>query len=178
MGQDEERRGAPRIVDSCDIVSAMPEAVDERKLFADFLRRRGLKTTRERTALFEEIFATHHHFDADDLVVRLRGNGKKVSRATVYRTLDLLYDCGLVSRVRLNDEKYRYERLLIGEHHDHLVCTSCGGVIEFVESRIEELQEAVCRKHGFAATTHSHQIRGVCAECQAREGKPRGSSTA
>ena len=156
----------------------MTEAVDERRLFADFLRRRGLKTTRERTALFEEIFATHHHFDADDLVVRLRGKGKKVSRATVYRTLDLLYDCGLVSRVRLNDEKYRYERLLVGEHHDHLVCISCGGVIEFVESRIEELQEAVCRKYGFAATTHSHQIRGVCAECQARDGKSGGASPA
>jgi Fur family ferric uptake transcriptional regulator len=156
----------------------MTEAVEERRLFADFLRRRGLKTTRERTALFEEIFATHHHFDADDLVVRLRGKGKKVSRATVYRTLDLLYDCGLVSRVRLNDEKYRYERLLVGEHHDHLVCTSCGGVLEFVDPRIEELQEAVCRKYGFAPTTHSHQIRGVCAECQAREGKSRGPAPA
>ncbi|MFN7989837.1 MAG: Fur family transcriptional regulator [Thermoanaerobaculia bacterium] len=156
----------------------MTETVEERRLFADFLRRRGLKTTRERTALFEEIFATHHHFDADDLVVRLRGKGKKVSRATVYRTLDLLYDCGLVSRVRLNDEKYRYERLLVGEHHDHLVCTSCGGVIEFVDPRIEELQEAVCKRYSFAATTHSHQIRGVCAECQAREGKSGRGATA
>ena len=156
----------------------MTDTVEERRLFADFLRRRGLKTTRERTALFEEIFATHHHFDADDLVVRPRGKGKKVSRATVYRTLDLLYDCGLVSRVRLNDEKYRYERLRIGEHHDHLICTGCSAVIEFVEPRIEELQESVCRKYGFSPTTHSHQIRGFCAECQAREGKSRGAAGA
>ena len=80
--------------------------------------------------------------------------------------------------MRLNDEKYRYERLLVGEHHDHLVCTSCGGVIEFVDPRIEELQEAVCKKFGFAPTTHSHQIRGVCAECQAKEGKSRGAAPA
>lgn len=156
----------------------MTQTTAERRLFSDFLRRRGLKTTRERSALFDEIFATHRHFDADDLVGRMRERGKKVSRATVYRTLELLHECGLVNRVRLNDEKYRYERLLVGEHHDHLVCTSCGGVIEFVEPRIEELQETVCRKYGFAATTHSHQIRGICADCQVRDGKSRGVSPA
>jgi Fur family ferric uptake transcriptional regulator len=145
---------------------------EERALFGEFLKRKGLKTTRERTALFDEIFSTHRHFDADDLVLRMREKGKKISRATVYRTLELLTECGLVGRVRLNEEKYRYERLQKGEHHDHLVCTSCGRIIEFVEPRIERLQDVVCERYGFLATSHSHQIRGFCASCQRRQARP------
>jgi Fur family ferric uptake transcriptional regulator len=139
---------------------------DERRLFDDFLRKKGLKVTRERTALFEEIFSTHRHFDAEDLVIRMRDRGTRVSRATIYRTLELLCECGLAGRVRLNEEKYRYERLRKGEHHDHLVCSSCGKVIEFVDAAIEKRQEAVCREHDFAATSHAHQIRGICSQCR------------
>lgn len=149
----------------------MSSHTEERRLFSDFLKRRGLKTTRERTALFDEIFSTHRHFDAEDLVLRMRERGAKISRATVYRTLELLFECGLVGRVRLNEEKYRYERLRKGEHHDHLVCTSCGKVIEFVDRAIERRQEAVCRQHDFLASSHAHQIRGLCASCRPRGGK-------
>lgn len=144
---------------------------EERAQFAEFLKRKGLKTTRERAALFDEIFSTHRHFDAEDLVLRMRERGKKISRATVYRTLELLHECGLVGRVRLNEEKYRYERLRKGEHHDHLVCTGCGKVIEFVEPRIEELQDAVCSRYDFAASSHSHQIWGLCGPCRKRENR-------
>jgi Fur family ferric uptake transcriptional regulator len=155
----------------------MPASPEERTLFSDFLKQKGLKSTPERNALFDEIFSTHKHFDAEDLVARMRTKGKTVSRATVYRTLELLHDCGLVGRVRLNEEKYRYERLHLGEHHDHLVCTGCGRVIEFVEPRIEKLQDLVCERHGFLATSHSHQIRGVCASCQ-RKRAPRPARSA
>jgi Fur family ferric uptake transcriptional regulator len=139
---------------------------EERRVFDDFLRRKSLKVTRERTSLFDEIFSTHRHFDAEDLVIRMRERGTKISRATIYRTLDLLHECGLVGRVRLNEEKYRYERLRKGEHHDHLVCSTCGRVIEFVDPAIERRQDAVCRTFDFVATSHSHQIRGVCSSCR------------
>ncbi|MCM3877222.1 MAG: transcriptional repressor [Thermoanaerobaculia bacterium] len=144
----------------------MNQNADERRVFDDFLRKRSLKVTRERTALFDEIFSTHRHFDAEDLVIRMRDRGTKVSRATIYRTLELLHECGLVGRVRLNEEKYRYERLRKGEHHDHLVCSNCGKVIEFIDAAIEKRQEAVCREYDFAATSHSHQIRGICSACR------------
>ncbi len=111
---------------------------EERRVFTEFLKKKGLKTTRERTALFDEIFSAHRHFDAEDLVIRMRERGTKISRATIYRTLEILHECGLVGRVRLNEEKYRYERLKRGEHHDHLVCTSCGKVIEFNDARDRE----------------------------------------
>jgi Fur family ferric uptake transcriptional regulator len=151
---------------------AVPNTALERRAFSEFLVRKGLKTTKERNLLFDEIFSTHRHFDADDLVARMREKGKKISRATVYRTLELLFECGLVGRVRLNEEKYRYERLRKGEHHDHLVCTGCGRVIEFVEPRIEELQDAVCRRNDFTPTSHSHQIWGLCGSCKKRAGRP------
>jgi Fur family ferric uptake transcriptional regulator len=144
---------------------------EERRLFGEFLKRKGLKTTRERSALFGEIFSTHRHFDAEDLVIRMREHGTKISRATIYRTLELLHECGLVGRVRLNEEKYRYERLRKGEHHDHLVCTGCGKVIEFIDPAIEHRQDAVCRAHDFVATSHSHQIWGLCGACRSRAGR-------
>jgi Fur family ferric uptake transcriptional regulator len=149
---------------------------EERRSFSEFLKRRGLKTTRERTALFDEIFSTHRHFDAEDLVLRMRERGTKISRATVYRTLELLVDCGLVGRVRLNEEKYRYERLRKGEHHDHLVCTSCGKVIEFVDRAIERRQEAICKANDFVSLSHSHWIRGLCASCRGRSGQRRSAA--
>jgi Fur family ferric uptake transcriptional regulator len=145
--------------------------LEERRVFTEFLKKKSLKSTRERAALFDEIFSTHRHFDAEDLVIRMRERGTKISRATIYRTLEILHECGLVGRVRLNEEKYRYERLKRGEHHDHLVCTSCGKVIEFVDRAIEKRQIAVCRAHDFAATSHSHQIWGRCSSCRGRSGR-------
>jgi Fur family ferric uptake transcriptional regulator len=138
----------------------------EAVLFRSYLKQRGLKLTPERRDLFDEIFRRHEHFEADELHFRLRRQGKKISRATVYRGLELLVDSGVVGRVRVGEEGYRYERLHAGEHHDHLICTGCGRIIEFFEPKIERLQDAICAAHGFRAVAHSHQIRGLCRECQ------------
>ncbi len=93
---------------------------------------------------------------------------KKISRATIYRTLELLVDSGIVGRVRIGESGYRYERLRAGEHHDHLICNECGRVIEFFEPRIEQLQDEVCERYGFLPLTHSHQMRGICRQCRPR----------
>ena len=121
----------------------------ERDIFRKYLERRGFKLTAERQALFDELFARHEHFEADELLVRLRAKHKKISRATIYRTLELLVDSGIVGRVRIGSPGYRYERLRAGEHHDHLICNECGRVIEFFEPRIESLQDEVCERYGF-----------------------------
>ncbi len=140
----------------------------ERQIFRKYLERRGLKLTAERRALFDELFARHEHFEADELLVRLRAKHTKISRATIYRTLDLLVESGIVGRVRIGESGYRYERLRAGEHHDHLICTECGRVIEFYEPRIEVLQDEVCDRYGFLAISHSHQLRGICRRCRPR----------
>ncbi len=140
----------------------------EREIFRKYLERHGLKLTAERRALFDELFARHEHFEADELLMRLRAKHTKISRATIYRTLDLLVESGIVGRVRIGESGYRYERLRAGEHHDHLICTECGRVIEFYEPQIEVLQDEVCDRYGFLAISHSHQLRGICRRCRPR----------
>jgi len=140
----------------------------EREIFRKYLERRGLKLTAERQALFDELFARHEHFEADELLMRLRAKRKKISRATIYRTLDLLLDSGIVGRVRIRESGYRYERMRAGDHHDHLICDDCGRVVEFREPRIESMQEEICERYGFVLLSHSHQLRGVCRRCRPR----------
>jgi len=152
----------------------------EREIFRKYLERRGLKLTAERQALFDELFARHEHFEADELLMRLRAKRKKISRATIYRTLDLLLDSGIVGRVRIRESGYRYERMRAGDHHDHLICDDCGRVVEFREPRIESLQDEICERYGFVLLSHSHQLRGVCRRCRPRanasEARGRGKS--
>jgi Fur family ferric uptake transcriptional regulator len=145
----------------------MPNA-RELEIFRKYLERRGLKLTTERRALFDEVFARHEHVEADELLVRLRAKHKKISRATIYRTLELLADSGIVGKLRIGEAGYRYERLRAGDHHDHLICKECGRVVEFYEPRIEQLQDVVCERYGFILLDHSHQMRGICRSCRPR----------
>ena len=138
----------------------------ESALFQAYLKRHGLKFTPERRDLFDEIFKRHEHFEADELLFRMKQRGRKISRATIYRGLELLIAAGVVGRVRVGDEGFLYERLHAGEHHDHMICLGCGKIIEFFEPKIEELQDRVCAKAGFRAVTHSHHIRGFCRDCR------------
>jgi Fur family transcriptional regulator, ferric uptake regulator len=144
----------------------------ELEIFRKYLERRGLKLTAERRALFDEIFGRHEHLEADELLVRLRSQHKKISRATIYRTLELLVDSGIVGRLRIGEAGYRYERLRAGDHHDHPICTQCGRVVEFFEPRIEALQDDVAVRHGFILLSHSHQMRGICRACRPRSQSP------
>lgn len=140
----------------------------ELTIFRKYLERRSLKLTAERQALFDELFSRHEHVEADELLVRLRAKHKKISRATIYRTLELMVDSGIVGRLRIGESGYRYERLRAGDHHDHLICDHCGKVIEFFEERIEALQDEVAARHGFVLLSHTHQMRGICRACRPR----------
>ncbi|MEM7051399.1 MAG: Fur family transcriptional regulator [Acidobacteriota bacterium] len=137
----------------------------ERQRFLSGLRQRGMRVTSERLALFDEIFTLHGHIDAEHLVKTLKARGAKISRATVYRNLELLVDFGLVHRHRLGRNRFLYEHVHEGLRHDHLVCAGCGRVVEFVSPGISALQGEICRAHGFAASQHSLQITGMCLDC-------------
>ena len=135
------------------------------KFFVQFLRDNNLKVTKERIMLLEELFNSAGHLDADSLLFQLRHKGRKVSRATIYRTLDLLVQCGLARKSRLGREHYVYEKVTPGKRHDHMVCTGCGTIIEFYDAELEERQRQVCLANSFQPTFYSLQIQGLCAEC-------------
>ena len=139
--------------------------VQERQRFIQFVRDRGLRLTAERLALFDEIYEQHGHIDAEQLLESMKAHGLKTSRATVYRTLDLLVECGLVRKHNLGGSRHLFEHVHVGLSHDHLVCRTCGRVVEFVSPGIEALQIEICRAHSFDPDSHSLQILGVCTEC-------------
>ena len=147
---------------------ATPDFSAEQARFESFLRSRQLKLTGERRALLAAVLTWGSHFDADTLHLTLKQRGEDVSRATVYRTLDLLVQCGLVRKDSLGHSQAQYEAVKAGEHHDHLICNECGRVIEFFEPAIESLQDEVCDRYGFLALSHSHQLRGICRQCRPR----------
>lgn len=139
--------------------------------FEKYLRNRNLRMTPERRSVLEVILSREGHFDAEELLVFLRRRNKQVSRATLYRTLDHLRGAGLVKMHRFGRGHALFEHVYGKSHHDHMVCTHCDEVIEFVNDEIETLQEEVCRRHGFRSTSHVMQIFGVCSPCQEKEAK-------
>lgn len=144
----------------------------ELERFQGFLHVQGLKLTSERVGLLREIFAIHYHFDADELLLKMKQRRAKISRATIYRTLELLVRSGLVRRVHLGEDHYHYERVTEDSHHDHLICTACGSVIEFHDEELQARQERVCEKRRFTPTSHNLQILGICDSCTRRGEQP------
>ncbi|HEY2091739.1 MAG TPA: transcriptional repressor [Thermoanaerobaculia bacterium] len=140
--------------------------------FSGFLQQQGLKLTSEREALVREIFSTHYHFEADELLFKMKQNSVKISRATVYRTLELLVKSGLVRRVHLGEDHYHYEHVSGNSHHDHLVCTTCGAVIEFHDEELERRQREICERKKFTPTFHNLQILGLCDACRRKGEQP------
>lgn len=133
--------------------------------FKDFIEARGLFFTPERQCIAEEVFSSHDHLDADELLRALKTRGSKASRATVYRTLDLLIESGLVGKIDLGEGKAAYEHTAGHPHHDHLICVKCGSVEEFEEPLIEQLQHWACEKAGFKFSGHILNIYGHCRNC-------------
>jgi len=137
----------------------------EREQFIRYLRRRGHRVTQERLALLDEIYAHHSHLDAEAILESMLQKGLKISRATVYRNLDLLAECGLVRKQRLGNNRFLFEHVHPGQRHDHLICRHCGRVVEFVSAAIAAMQAEICRAHDFDPKEISLQIHGVCMDC-------------
>ena len=138
----------------------------EEQIFKEHLRKSGLKFTPERRAVLEEVFSIHEHFDVERLFAGFRRKKKNISRATIYRTLPLLMESGLVKGAVLSGDRVLYEHVFGHNHHDHLICLKCGKAIEFVNESIENLQKKVCKKYGFKPVEHKLEIQGYCKKCQ------------
>jgi Fur family transcriptional regulator, ferric uptake regulator len=136
-------------------------------ILARHLHSRGKsRATPERASILDEVMQSQGHFDAESLYYRLRSNGVKVSKATVYNTLDLLQECGLVTKYRFADKLSRYEKSFGKPHHHHLICLECGDIVEFVNEKLNRLQEEVCGEKEFTPNSSSVQIFGTCSRCR------------
>ena len=136
---------------------------------ATWIASRGLKATRQRDLIVETFFSTTGHLSVDELLEKAKERDATLGAATVYRTMKILTDAGLASARHFEGGQTRYEAALDRHHHDHLICTSCGSIVEFENERIEELQESVARHHGFTVTRHKLELYGLCKACQAKQ---------
>ena len=138
----------------------------ENKIFQNFLGEKGLKFTKERIAVLKEVFSSHSHFEPENLYLRIKASGSKASRASVYRTLSLLVESGLVEKVTRTEKSNVYEHTFGHSHHDHMICDGCGSIIEFYSEKLENLQKEICVGNGFDGRSHTLEIHGYCTECK------------
>jgi len=143
-------------------------AVDQwRARLALELGRRGQRVTKQRALVVDALLATEGHVNIDELHQRVRKWDPGVGYATVYRTVKLLEECALVHSAQFGDGTTRYEAAVGGDaHHDHLICTHCGRIIEFENAEIEALQLTVASQHRFRMQHHKMEIYGLCEACQ------------
>ena len=138
----------------------------ELKKFKKILKEENLKMTPQRIEVFREVCDSNEHRESEEIFLSLRKRDVSVSRATVYRTMDILYQHDLVQRMDIGDGKWRYEHWLDCNQHDHLICIRCGTIVEFINTQIEEIQNDVAEKFDYELVRHVHQLFGLCKQCR------------
>lgn len=141
----------------------------EKEIFLEHIQKAGLRKTGQRDLILEIFLNTHEHLTSEDLYWLVQKQDPTVGHTTVYRTLKLLTEAGLAREVRFGDNKTYYEHHYNHAHHDHMICTECGKVIEFFNEDIESLQDQMADKFGFRLSHHSLRMWGLCSECQKKE---------
>ena len=126
------------------------------------LHKENLRYTQQRQEVWDEICVSDEHQDAENIYNSLRKRQIKVSRATVYRTIDVLVKNNLVRRLNLDDGRSRFENKIGIEHHDHIVCLDCRKILEFMDETIEKMQIRIAKEQGFEIVRHVHQLFGRC----------------
>ena len=136
----------------------------------EFLHRQNLKTTQQREAIVDIFLRSEGHMSIDELLARVRRKHPRVGYATVYRTLKLLADSGLAAARQFGDGQTRFEVAGDTEHHDHMICQSCGFIIEFHDEDLEKLQDDIADRLGFEVVRHKHELYGLCAKARGVKG--------
>src|SRR5262245_10515673 len=137
-----------------------------REILTKHLRSTGKhRATNARYAVLDAVLESQGPFNAESLYYRMISNGVKISKATVYNTLDVLQECGIVSKYRFAENTSRYEKAVGRPHHHHMICLECGDIIEFVNDKLERIQQDVCQQQDFQPQSSSLQIFGTCSKC-------------
>ncbi len=134
-------------------------------MFHDYAISKGLKSTKQRDTILDCFLSCDQHLTTEELYLKLKEISPGIGFATVYRTLKLFAESGIAREIQFGDGQTRYEHLQAGEHHDHLVCTRCGAIMEFENETIEKLQAEVARSHRFTIINHKLELYGICEKC-------------
>ena len=134
--------------------------------FQEYAVKEGLKSTRQRDIILDYFLSSKRHLSIEELYRKIRARYPRIGYATVCRTLKLFVKSGIAHEIHFGDGQTRYDHVSEGEHHDHLICTSCGMIAEFENKTIEELQNVVAERHNFHINSHKLELYGLCAQCR------------
>ena len=140
---------------------------EELQVFRDLLKKRAMRYTPERESIIEEILSSSEHFDVDELFIRMKAK-TGISKASIYRTIPLLIEAGLISEVFREDGHMHYEPAYGRDHHCHLRCNRCRKVFEFTDPRIHDIEKDVGKKFNFLPDGHRLEILGLCSSCSSK----------
>lgn len=136
------------------------------KIFTELLKAKGMKLTKPRNAILEAVYKTHVHFNVDDLYDNIRKKQKYVSKPTVYRTIPLLLEAGLIKKSFSSNDTDYFEHILGHQEHLHLICVQCGKVTELNCEVLEQKLNELAEKENFQVSEKSVIIKGICSDCQ------------
>ena len=136
-------------------------------LFRDELHEHQLPVTQQREAVARALFESGERLSADDVTAKLRAEGERAGKATVYRTLRLLVRVGLATEHDFDEGFKRYEAHIGQEPHDHLICTACGTVSRIEREELDRLEADVARQYSFQVLRRQLKLYGLCARCEA-----------
>jgi Fur family transcriptional regulator, ferric uptake regulator len=132
------------------------------EIFKDYLKNGKNRITPERFEVMDAALEQEGHFGADDLYIQMKNSKSGVSRATVYKTLELLVQCDLLSKRNFGDNIGRYESSYKRQNHDHLICMDCGRIVEFINSKVKKLPDEISNELGFEVESYSFNIFARC----------------
>lgn len=142
-----------------------------KKIFSQYLEKKGQRKTPERFAILEEVYSQNDHFDIDTLYLLMQNKKYQISKATLYNTIELLLECSLVVKHQFGGNISRFEKAFECSQHDHLICNVCGSVTEFCDPRMIEIQNMAADLMEFKITSHALYFYGVCKSCREKQEK-------